>query len=259
MSHQNVTPETAAHPEALFVPEPVLLNKYQDFSDLPPVQLRKGIDDEGNPWSPDLMIVKGEAVDRLDPMAWARRKFAGASFTRDFSGDAELLEHLPAEGESAFWVLRLENLKSRRKLLTVRLFAAPAGNEDEALAWTPIDKFLFEVEAKQQAAVLRRVNLRQLWQGWKERAYFNALGLPPSGAQPSGPGGYVFVAALVTDAEIDHPENVCHCGSEQSCNATAEGLDRRDPRYPFNQVFKHSIRTTFPLLPAAAMRMFSLG
>lgn len=240
------------------LPEPVLLNTYQQFQDLPPIQLRKGVDEEGNPWSPDLMIVSADGM--IDaPAKWAMRTFAGKAFSTDFSGEKEVLASLGPSDEFAFWVIRMENKKARRKLLTIRLFAAPAGDEDDPLAWTPIDKFLFEIEGRQQAAVARKIDLTTLWKAWTGRSYFRNLQLPTKWDETSDNPAWIFVAALLTDAEMDHPENVCHCGSVQACNATADGLDRRDPRYPFNQVFKHSIRTTFPLLLPAAMRMFKLG
>jgi hypothetical protein len=242
-----------------FWAEPIVARQYQDFGDLPAVMMRKGVDEEGNPWSPDLLLIDGGAVDARDPGAWARRNFAGPSFQRDLSTAPFALEGFAGSDPAPFWVLRLENLKSRRKLLTIRLFAAPAGNEDEALAWVPIDKFLFEVEAKEKAAVARRADLARLWEHWQHRAYFRQLELPMCQADAQAAPTWIFVAALITDAEIDHPENVCHCGSVQACNATAEGLDRRNPRYPFDKVYKHSIRTTFPLLGPSAMRMFSLG
>ena len=241
------------------IPEPLILNKYQNFKDLPPIQLRKGIDDEGNPWSPDLLIARADSLQGDLPATWAMKTFAGKNFMKDFVGAPEVLESLESMETSPFWVVRMENQKSKRKLLTVRLYAAPAGYEDESLAWTPIDKFLFEIEPKQAAAVARQVNLAHLWESWTHRNYFRDLDLPRDMEEASDGYNWVFIAALVTDAALDHPENVCHCGSVQACQATAEGLDRRDPRYPFNQIFKHSIRTTFPLLNPAAMRMFRLG
>ncbi|MCB9234952.1 MAG: hypothetical protein H6581_25075 [Bacteroidia bacterium] len=246
---------TSTSQGAVQIPEPVISNQYQDFSDLPSLRLRKGIDDEGNPWSPDILLVRdGQAGTAAN---WAREQFAGRAFGRDFTGDPQLSEVI--SGEDDFWVIRMENLKSRRKLLTIRLYAAPAGFEDEALAWTPMDKFLFEIEPRQQAAVARKVNLQALGNAWSRRRFFEGMALPHDLAEVSDNPAWIFVAVVVTDAELDHPENVCHCGSVQACNATAEGLDRRDPRYPFERVFRHSIRSTFPLQEAVGMRMYRVA
>ena len=242
------------------IAEPQLRPGVQDFSDLPLANIRKGIDDEGNPWTPDLILCPGTALAAISqPEAWAHQHFAAKFWNTDFSSSPDTLPAFPLLADTPpYWIIRLENQRALRKLLTVRLYIAPAGLEDEHLAWTPIDKFLVELEPKQQTAVIRQATLQPALDAWSQRPYFDNIELPRTGLTPPPDTTRAFIAVWITDAERDHPKNVCHCGSVSTCGATAQALDNRNPRYPYDKAFKHSIRTTIPMLAPVAIRLMEL-
>ena len=158
--------------------------KPHDLSDAPPVTLRKGLDADGRPWTPDIILCRTDdlpAEARGDLAAWGRRTFGGANWSLDFSRGTgtvpatdELLTRMhegiieyerdgrkieipyPYLNHDPFcYFLRVRNEMPVARKVTVRVWIGAEGYEEDRRLWVEMDKFVAELGPEEQAVIAR--------------------------------------------------------------------------------------------------------
>ena len=160
-----------------------------DLSDAPAVAVRQGIDTEGRPWTPDVIVMRTEDLPPSavqDPEGFGRRAFGGARWSQDFSsgeitqdgeifrttdrlgthmhkgtidvktgGSTEEIEYDFLNHDPFCWFFRIQNELPVAKTVTVRVWIVPEGYEEDRRMWIEMDKFLAELGPEERAVIYR--------------------------------------------------------------------------------------------------------
>ena len=244
-----------------------------DFSDAPPVRLRKGLG-TATPAnaSPDIILafqdaIPGAGTATFDGAAYGEATFGGAHWDTDFAAvgatTGELQTHMltrPINGtplpyldqREFFYFLRVENRAATVTEVTVRIFLVAQSVAADRRMWIELDKFHHTLQASQKAVIFRRA---------ADSSIIRKPGVKPpqplqkSGAAPSdnycecgwpynlllprgthaGMGFRLLV--LLTDWNKDRVPDDSGCGSMSFCGAKDRYPDTRAMGYPFDRPF----------------------
>ncbi len=160
-----------------------------ELSDAPAVVVRQGLDAEGRPWTPDIIVVRTEDLPpsaAQDPQAFGRRAFGGARWHQDFSsgeitqdgetfrtadrlqthmhkgtievetgGQKQEIEYDFLNHDPFCYFFRIQNELPVAKTVSVRVWIVPEGQEEDRRMWIEMDKFLAELGPEERAVVYR--------------------------------------------------------------------------------------------------------
>ena len=170
-----------------------------DFSDAPPVRMRKETGDDGRAKSLDIILCRKDGLPAtFDGKALGAEAFGGDHWDTDFAaasvplGSGELvsttdelltemkkrtIELMDRFGSTVeeeidflshddyYYFLRIENLSDQPRKLTARIFLAPERDGDgeevwtDRTSWIELDKFIVQLEGGERAVVYRPAHL----------------------------------------------------------------------------------------------------
>ena len=274
-----------------------------DFADAPRVLVRNELGPANNaPWaSPDIILcATADLPSTGDLGALGEQLFGGPNWTTDFTaatatagartvttidtlrtamatrtvGAAQIryLTHTPFS-----YFLRIENVASAARTITVRIFLAPSDLGADRRAWIEMDKFLVQLGGRKKAVVYRADrdsavvkrpadtdpgNVVPGGGDPNENAYCDC-GWPYTLLLPKGTaqGMSYRLAVICTDAAIDRVATPDNCGSMSFCGAIDRYPDTRDMGYPFSRPFgtgANALRDAIVALPSAAARTITI-
>ena len=176
------------------------------------------------------------------------------------------VEH--GDHEPFLWRLRAENPGADERMVTVRIFIAPAEAAEDRRAWIEMDKFEHalapganEIERPGRLAspVRKPAERPPVWeQGPAQTAHeqYCRCGWPYHLLLPRGTvAGMPFrVLAMLTDWELDRVSGDDDCGSMSFCGARDRYPDRREMGYPFSRPLPDGVAGTLEALPSVFAR-----
>ncbi|HYP39696.1 MAG TPA: tyrosinase family protein [Chloroflexia bacterium] len=154
-----------------------------DFSDAPPVRIRKSLGTGGGTAanaSPDIILcfrkdIRGARGRNFNGQAFGERAFGGSNWNSAFSSggvstnelqtmmlkrsvrlrDGSTREIPYLDHEEFFYFLRVENTSRQAQEVTVRIFLAAVELADERRMWIEMDKFKHPLAPNQKAVIFR--------------------------------------------------------------------------------------------------------
>lgn len=266
----------------------------------PPVRLRKGADASGSRHaSPDILLVSERILPQLrdpgfDGQSFGESSFGGQKWDSPLSSFSGLSDELQTrmgietidttEGpvskyhldhEEFCYFIRLENRSDQPRRVTLRIFLAAVALADNRRMWIEMDKFTWDLAARQKSVVYRPARLsavvrkparrpmdpRPAPSGSRDDVNYCDCGWPYHLLLPRGneAGMDCRLLVLLTDFEADLAAGSKKCGSLSFCG-TRDGRypDRRPMGYPFDRPFAAPIAEVIAGMDHMATRDFKI-
>jgi hypothetical protein len=176
------------------------------------------------------------------------------------------VEH--GDHEPFLWRLTADNPGAEERMVTVRIFLAPAEAAEDRRAWIEMDKFEHALPPG-ESAIERPGRLASPVRKPAERPpvlvqppaqtpheQYCRCGWPYHLLVPRGTvAGMPFrVLAMLTDWELDRVSGDDECGSMSFCGARDRYPDRREMGYPFSRPLPGGVAATLEALPCVHAR-----
>ncbi|MGB8192111.1 MAG: tyrosinase family protein [Chitinophagaceae bacterium] len=272
---------------------------YNFSKDAPPVVMRNGSDEEGEPDSMDVILcfskdIPGFGKPGFDGAALGEQVFGNDSWDKEFAnesisfkdsnnknrsiittntlvttlnygtvkyevdGEQKQYDFSYLNHEPFSYFIRVQNTSHEQKLVTVRIFIAPASEMNDRTCWIELDKFRHELQpdsktvifrSDTESSVIRKPAVQDpttyniTFEDSSENDVDCKCGWPyhlliPKGGRTEEGGNYKLVV-MMSDGEKDSIKEEANCGSLSFCAAKeAKYPDKRPLGYPFNRKFK---------------------
>ncbi|GAC1394290.1 MAG: hypothetical protein NVS4B11_31750 [Ktedonobacteraceae bacterium] len=163
-----------------------------NFSDAPPVLIRKSLNATTSSQSPDIIlacrddgsgngpVIPGSSDPNFAGQSYGQQQFGGANWNTDFSASATTTNELHTrmlqrnittgtgntvtinyldQDKEFFYFLRVENQAAQPTDVTVRIFLVAQQEADDRRMWIEMDKFHYTLPASQQTVIFRPASL----------------------------------------------------------------------------------------------------
>jgi hypothetical protein len=263
----------------------------------PPVRLRKGFDASGTRHaSPDILLVSERILPQLrdpafDGQSFGETSFGGQNWDSPLSSLAGLSDELHTklgietiengapvpkhhlDHDEFCYFIRLENQSDQARRVTLRIFLAAVALAANRRMWIEMDKFTWDLTARQRSVVYRPARLSAVVRKPARRPMDRPTSSGSSGDDycdcgwpyhlllPRGnEAGMDFrLLVLLTDFEADLATGSSRCGSLSFCGRRdGRYPDRRAMGYPFDRPFSTPIEEVIAGLDHMATRDFKI-